>query len=144
MDTKLLREKIDRFGELLKNGKLNIPMAKELVTDLNTWMDAIDSKLGSYEFDQLVEGAKMNELNETIQYLVKTIILLGGASVLTVLSIVDKAEGRESIDFLFNNKDRFNISNLYHVGKLLKMIRDDGKEAKTLTDIVNYARTGEI
>lgn len=142
MDTKLLHEKINRFAELLKSGKLNIQIAKELVTDLNIWMDAVDKAFGSYEFDQLVDADKLIKKNETIDYLHKALILTGHAEILTISSILDSETFKIAIDFLLDNKDRLNLSNLYQIAVLLELAKAEGKNIKTLAELVNYGRSG--
>jgi len=142
MNTNLLHEKITRFSTQLNEGKLNIQICKELVTDLNTWMAAIDKAIGSYEFDQLVQADNILKLNETIEYLEKVIILTGHTEVLTAASLMDKSSYRKAIDFLLNNKDRLNASNLHQIGTLLELSENENKGIKTLVELVNYARTG--
>ena len=142
MNTNLLHEKINRFAALLKEGKLNIQIAKELVIDINTWMQAIDNAIGEYEFQQLIDADRIVKLGETIEYLKKAIVLSCHAEILTVASIMDKENFERAIDFLLNSKDRFNASNLYQIGKLLELSTDEGKDIKSLVELVNYARTG--
>ena len=142
METKRLREKIDRFSDQIKEGKLNIKFFKEIIIDMNTWLDSVENILSNLEFEQIEKDFEILKLQETIEYLQKALILTGHTEILTVASIMDKDNFNKAIDFLLDNKDRLNASNLYQIGILLRLSQQEGKNIKSLVEFVNYARTG--
>lgn len=140
MNTKLLYEKIDRFEKVIEDNKLSKKFLIEIVNDFKIWLIAIEKVNGGLEFDIISLNFKIKNLEFVIDQYKKLLLITGNGSVLIASTIMDNDKFSETIEFLFKNKDRFNSKNIYQIGKLLELAKNEGIEIETITDLVRYAK----
>ena len=142
MDTKLLHEKIERFTKQVNEGKLNIPFAKEMILDINTWILGVEQYVSEVEVDLAELGIQCNNQRIEIETLKNSILVLADGKALVASLLLDKQDFDIAVEFLLKCGDRENRGNIYVIAKLLGLAKAEGKDIKDMVQLVNYARTG--
>jgi hypothetical protein len=142
MQTNLLHEKIDRYTDLLDSDKFNTQFAREMLLDLKTWITAYEQAFEQQEIDIYKSNAICQDKDEFIELLCNVLIICGYGKAITSMTIMNKDDFRNTIEFLLNCKDRWNGNNIYVIGTLLRVAKRQGIEIKNMIELVNYARTG--
>jgi hypothetical protein len=138
METKILKDKIKRFSDLVSTGKLNLNMAKEIIVDMNTWIDSVDKRFSEYEMEKMMDAWEVKRRSETIEILTDLLLLTGNGGLLTILSFADRDKVKKGIEFLFKNKDRKNCKDIYKIASILEMAESDGIKIETIPQFREY------